>query len=78
MFHYGFEYRVALYGESVVYLVPVLSFSVNVKFFKGVEHFFPFSYSELFIISSIVPKECPSLMTCWANVDLLFEYLKSL
>ena len=39
MFHYGFENRVALYGESVVYLVPVLSFSVNVKYFKGVEHF---------------------------------------
>ena len=39
MFHYGFEYRVALYDESVIYLVPVLSFSINVKFFKGVEHF---------------------------------------
>jgi len=39
MFHYGFEYRIALYCESVVYLVPVLSFSVNVKIFKGVEHF---------------------------------------
>ena len=39
MFHYGFEYRVARYGESVVHLVPVFGFSVNVKFFKGVEHF---------------------------------------
>ena len=39
MFHYCFEYRVALYGESVVYLVPVLGFSLNVKFFKGAEHF---------------------------------------
>ena len=39
MFHYCFEYRVVLYGESVVYLVPVLSFPVNVKFFKDVEHF---------------------------------------
>ena len=39
MFHYCFEYRVALYGESVVYLVPVFGFSANVIFFKGVEHF---------------------------------------
>ena len=39
MFHYCFEYQVALYGESVVYLVPVFGFSVNVKIFKGVEHF---------------------------------------
>jgi len=37
MFQYCFEYRVALYGESVVYLVPVFGFSVNVKFFKSVE-----------------------------------------
>jgi len=39
MFHYSFEYGVALYDESVVYLVPVLSFSGNVKFFKVVEDF---------------------------------------
>jgi len=39
MFHYCLEYRVALYGKSVVYLVPVFGFSVNVKFSNGVEHF---------------------------------------
>ena len=39
MFHYCFEYRVALYCESVVHLVHVFGFSANVKFFKGVEHF---------------------------------------
>ena len=38
MFHYCFEYRVALYGESVIYLVSVFGFSVNVKFLQGVEH----------------------------------------
>jgi len=39
MFHYCFEYRIALYGDSVVYLVPIFGFSLNVQFFKGVEHF---------------------------------------
>ena len=39
MFHYCFEYRIALYGESVIYLVSVFGFSVDVKLLKGVEHF---------------------------------------
>ena len=39
MSHYCFKYRIALYGKSVIYLVSVFGFSVNVKFLKGVKHF---------------------------------------
>ena len=38
MFHYCFIYRIVLYGETVIYLVSIFYFSVNVKFLQGVEH----------------------------------------
>ena len=42
MLHYCFKYRVALYGQLIVYLVSIFGVSINVKFLKGVKHF-PFS-----------------------------------
>ena len=39
MFHYCFEYCIAMYGESVIYLVSVFCVSVDVKFLQGVKHF---------------------------------------
>ena len=53
MFHYCFEYWIALYSESVVYLVSVFGFSVDVKFLKGVKHFsffFVVNYIHYFIL----------------------------
>jgi len=42
MSHCCFEYRIALYGKSAIYLVSVFGFSVNVKFLEGIK---PFSLS---------------------------------
>jgi len=57
----------------------LVSLSVNVKFIKGNKHFFSFLSKWITLIISLIgPEECPSLMICWKNVDLLFAYLKSL
>ena len=36
---YCFKYRVALYGQFIIYLVSIFGLSINVKFLKGIKHF---------------------------------------
>ena len=45
--HYCFEFRIALYGNSVVYLISIFGLSVNVKISQGCQAFSPFFQSEL-------------------------------
>ena len=84
MFHYCFEYRIALYGESAIYLVSVFNFSVNVKFLQGVEHsslslivnnvhYFVHSVKGVPFVNNMVD-ECGSVV-CVFEVILMFAVL---
>jgi hypothetical protein len=79
--HYCFEFRIALYGNSDVYLVSIFGLSVNVKFLKGVKHFllsFKLNYVRYFVhwtkrvsLVNDILCECTSIV-CVFKVIIMF------